>query len=382
MTLISSSPTFCPYPWTTVNIDQTGVVKPCLSSYEYGQTLGNINSSTIQEIIAGPRVQQLRNTIAQGRWDHLCGGCKRLEQQGCSSPRQAAKVADNVLQDIDQDPDYFVLTDLTINWSNLCNLTCTYCNPETSTAWQAATHMPVVLVKNQHMDLVQLASDHSATIRGLTLSGGEPLLQKGLPEFLQQIRPEQTKVMVTTNLSMNLERNAVYQTLRTWPNVKWLISFDNANANCFEYVRNPAHWDLFYSNIKQLKHDGQQVVAHPAYSIYCAHSLVEYYEFCTQHDLDIFWCDLSHPHALDIRRADPEQRLQAQQEIDRVLELYSNRSGNLALATLENYRLQLATGTADTAAPDPVAWHQQQETVLQQRHRFEDLWPQFLKHRQ
>jgi hypothetical protein len=188
--------------------------------------------------------------------------------------------------------------------------------------------------------------------------------------------------MITTNLSMNLERNAVYQTLKTWPNVSWLISFDNADCDRFEYVRNPAQWDLFYSNIKQLKADGQQIVAHPAYSIYCALSLVEYYEFCTAHDLDIYWCDLRHPYALDIRRAGPELRQQAQQEIDRVLKQYRDRPGNLALATLENYRLELATEPVDRARimTDPVSCHQQQETVLQQRHRFEDLWPQFLKH--
>ena len=380
--MITSSPTFCPHPWTSLNIDQTGVVKPCLNSYEYQQDLGNINSSTVQEVIAGARAHELRTTIARGEWDPLCGACQRLEAEGCTSPRQAARADAGVLQAIDQDITYFELQDITINWSNLCNLTCTYCNPKTSTAWQARRNIPITLVRNQHADLIELAKQHTATIRGLTLGGGEPLLQKGLPEFLHHIQPEQTSVMITTNLSMKLESNPVYQTLKDWPAVTWLISFDNANREQFEYVRTPADWDLFVTNIQYLKQTGQHVVAHPAYSIYCALSLVEYYEFCTAHELDIYWCDLRHPYALDIRRASTELRRQAQTEIDRVVELYADHPANLGLATLQNYRLQLEqqdTTTVDLAhnTLDPVAWHRQQEQVLQQRNRFEDLWPQY-----
>lgn len=377
--MISASPTFCPCPWTTVNIDQAGVVKPCLSSYEYQQDLGNVNQQSIQEIIAGPRGQLLRQRIAQGLWDPLCAGCQRIEAVGGSSPRHAA-IAEwgaEIGPQIDQNINNLILRDITVNWSNLCNLTCTYCNPGTSTRWQAVRNLPVTVVKNSPAGLIELAEEHAETIRGLSLGGGEPLLQKGLPEFLLKIRPEQTSVMITTNLSVDLESNPVYQTLRQWPNVSWSVSFDNVNKERFEYVRNGADWDLFVANIDQLKREGQSVVAHPAYSIYCALSLVEYYEFCRDRDLDVYWCDLQHPHALDIRRQPIALRRAAQAEIDRVVELYSNRPGNWSLATLENYRIQLENPPAQTATVDPVAWHREQERILTQQHRFEDLWPEY-----
>lgn len=380
--MISQSPTFCPCPWTTVNIDQSGMVKPCLSSYEYGQDLGNVNRASIQDIIKGPRSQQLRKTIAAGAWDPLCAGCQRLEAAGCSSPRHAAldEYGAETGAIVDQDRDNLILRDITVNWSNLCNLTCTYCNPGTSTRWQAVRNLPITVVKNSPAGLIELAEEHAETIRGLSLGGGEPLLQKGLPEFLQHIRPEQTAVMITTNLSVDLESNAVYHVLKAWPNVTWSVSFDNVTRERFEYVRNGAEWAVFYANIQQLKQHGQHVVAHPAYSIYCALSLVEYYEFCVAHDLDIYWCDLQHPYALDIRRAPGALRRAAQAEIDRVVELYKDHPANLALATLKNYRLQLEnpTTTPTLGTVDPVTWHREQETILTQQHRFEDLWPEYI----
>lgn len=374
--MISQSKTFCPCPWTSLNIDQMGRVKPCLNSYEGELSLGNINQTAIQDIVTGATLTDLKQTIAQGKWHALCGGCQRAEAQGITSARTNRQVSKEQLDQIDLDINYFQLTDLTVNWSNLCNLTCTYCNPLTSTAWQAALKQPISLIKNSREDLIQLAEEHAETITGLTLGGGEPLLQRGLAEFLSKINPAKTHVMITTNLSVNLSTNPVYQELRHWPSVNWLISFDNVNADKFEYVRNGSSWSLFTANIQLLKQNGQHVVAHPAYSVYCALDLVEYYRFCQHNELDIFWCDLTYPEVLDIRQQSATVRQQAQAEIDRVLELYSDSDSTtvLDLPKLIDYRrqLDLARGTIDT-----ISWHNQQELTLTQQHSFTQLWPEF-----
>jgi radical SAM protein with 4Fe4S-binding SPASM domain len=381
--MITASPTFCPCPWTTLNIDQTGTVKPCLSSYEYKQDLGNINTSTVQEIIAGPRLQELKQRIAAGAWDPVCGGCQRSEAAGSTSARQLARADTAVLEAIDRDPTWFSLRDLTVNWTNLCNLTCTYCNPETSTAWQAVRGLPIGLVRNQHADLIALAREHSASLKGVTLGGGEPLLQRGLLEFLQALEPEHTQVMITTNLSMKLEHNAIYHELKRWPRVTWMISFDNASADRFEYVRRGCSWTQFVANIEQLQADQQQVVAHPAYSVYCAGDLRVYYDFCDQYRLPIYWCDLSDPAALDARRLPLEHRLAAQAEIDCILEQYRDhpRSSELSLETLARYRNQLESEwlahQPERDVATPAAWHQEQEQIQAHPYRFCDLWPEY-----
>lgn len=371
---ISQSKTFCSSPWTFLNIDQTGKVLPCMhSSYE----LGSLKEKSIQEILKDKPVRDLRGTIARGEWHSACDSCQSLESNGRKSGRTSRNVSDEVKQKIDQDIEWFSLNDVVINWSNLCNLTCVYCNPHTSTAWQSIQKIPIVHNKNEHNDLIELAKTHGKTIKGLSLGGGEPLLQKGLTEFLQQLDSETTKVMVTTNLSVDITNNPVYQELKKWKKVDWLISFDNADRDKFEYVRNGASWDQFVANITQMKQDNQHIVAHPAYSIYCAFELCSYYEFCVNNDLDMFWCELIHPHELDVRRLSMEMRQQAIDEINRTVEKYSNRN-NLALDTLKGYINSLVDNSClfnKDKEIDVLEWHKEIEITLKKQKTFQDLWP-------
>ena len=374
---ITSSPTFCPAPWTSLNIDQTGRVSPCMHCWD---SVGNIKETPIQEVIHGPILTDMREHMARGEWHSACKWCKQLEETTGASGRTVRHAEPETLAAIEHDPvNYFKLEHIVVNWSNLCNLTCVYCNPETSTAWQSIKGIPINHVKNEHPDLIELAREHGHTVVGLTLGGGEPLLQKGLLDFLRCLNPNQVRVLVTTNLSIDIANNAIYNELRTWPEVDWQISFDNADQDKFEYVRNGASWDLFVANIQLMKHHAQKVIAHPAYSIYCAMDLVEYYDFCVAEDLDIFWCELTHPWDLDIRRYSIELRQQAIAEIDRVVAKYSDRR-NLATDTLQRYRMTLLDNSY-LVTPDyqltTQEFHQRTETELNKTVTFSQLWPQY-----
>jgi organic radical activating enzyme len=343
------------------------------SSYE----LGSLKEKSIQEILKDKPLQDLRQTIAQGEWHSACNICQDLESNGRSSGRTMRAASDEVKQNIDQDIEWFSLNDVVINWSNLCNLTCVYCNPHTSTAWQSVRKIPIVHNKNEHNDLIELAKTHGKNIKGLSLGGGEPLLQRGLTEFLQQLDSETTSVMVTTNLSVDIKNNPVYQELKKWKKVDWLISFDNVDRDKFEYVRNGANWDQFVANIAQMKQDNQHVVAHPAYSIYCAFELVPYYDFCVDNELDMFWCELTHPHELDVRRLPIEIRQQAIDEINRTVEKYSTKN-NLALDTLKGYINSLVDNSYlfnKDKEIDVLEWHTEIESVLKKQKTFQELWP-------
>lgn len=371
---ITSSPTFCSAPWTSLNIDQTGRVMPCMHS---GYELGNIKQTFIQQIVTGQPMMDLRNAMAAGQWHHACAGCQQLENTTGASGRTVRKSTVETLLAIDHDINWSSLEHIVVNWSNLCNLTCVYCNPETSTAWQSIKGIPINHVKNEHPDLIDLARAHADTIVGLTLGGGEPLLQKGLVEFLKCLRPEQVNVLITTNLSVDLTANSVYQELRTWPNVSWMVSFDNADADKFEYVRDRAKWAIFESNIDLLKQHRQHVIAHPAYSVYCALDLKQYYEFCIAKDLDIFWCELTNPWDLDIRRYPIDVRQLAIEEIDAIAAKYPT-STNLAVDTLLRYRMTLLDNSyliSPEYSIDPLKFHRSVEQELKKSQTFETLWP-------
>jgi organic radical activating enzyme len=339
--------------------------------------VGNIKETTIQEVIHGPILTDMRAHMASGKWHEGCSWCKQLEETTGVSGRTVRNASEPTLKAINHDPvNYFELQHIVINWSNLCNLTCTYCNPDTSTAWQSIKGIPINHVKNEHPDLIELARTQGHTVVGLSLGGGEPLLQKGLLDFLQCLVPGQVQVLVTTNLSIDITNNPIYNELRTWPRVEWQISFDNADQDKFEYVRAGAKWETFVANIKIMKQHGQRVVAHPAYSIYCALDLVEYYEFCIAHQLDLFWCEMIHPIDLDVRRYSNTVRQQAIAEIDLVVEKYSDHK-NLAIDTLKRYRMTLVDNSylPDVHGFNPPQFHEGKEQELKTSYTFAQLWP-------
>ena len=377
--MITQSPTFCPAPWTSLNIDQAGETSPCFYCVEM---IGNNKQMTIQEIIHGPKATSMREAMARGEWHSGCSWCKRLEETTGSSGRTVRHASPETLAAIDNDPNFFKLEHLVVNWSNLCNLTCVYCNDQTSTAWQSVKKIPINHVKNEHADLIELAQTQGHNIQGLSLGGGEPLLQKGLDVFLSHLNPATVSVMVTTNLSMEITTNPIYQILKTWPKVEWMVSFDNANKQKFEYVRDRANWEQFVKNLRQMKHDGQRVSAHPAYSIYCALDLVEYYDFCVEEDLGVHWCELNHPIELDIRRHSLALRNLAIEEINRVIDKYGNRR-NLAIDMLKTYRNTLEDNgylaPNNHTLGDTLNWHVNIENTLGKADKFVDLWPVIAK---
>ena len=381
--MITKSPTFCPAPWTSHNIDQVGETSPCFHCVDM---IGNNKKNTIQEIIHGPKVTSMKEAMARGEWHPGCSWCKRLEETTGASGRTVRGASAETLAAIDTDPNFFKLEHLVVNWSNLCNLTCVYCNDQTSTAWQSVTKIPINHVKNEHADLIELVRTQGNNIQGLSLGGGEPLLQKGLDVFLSHLNPATVSVMVTTNLSMEITTNPIYQILKTWPTVEWQVSFDNATKEKFEYVRDRANWEQFVKNLRQMKQDGQYVNAHPAYSIYCALDLMEYYDFCTAEELGIYWCELNNPPELDIRRHSSQLRQLAIEEIDRVLVKHGSRRG-LALDVLKSYRNTLEDNSYLRSIDkwnfsDTLAWHVKTEAVLQKTTKFVNLWPTLAKEMQ
>jgi MoaA/NifB/PqqE/SkfB family radical SAM enzyme len=377
--MITNSPTFCPAPWTSLNIDQAGETSPCFHCVEM---IGNNKRNTIQEIIHGPKVTSMKEAMARGEWHSGCSWCKRLEETTGASGRTVRGASPETLAAIDADPNFFKLEHLAVNWSNLCNLTCVYCNDQTSTAWQSVKKIPINYVKNEHEDLIELAQTQGHNIQGLSLGGGEPLLQKGLDVFLSHLNPDTVSVMVTTNLSMEITTNPIYQILKTWPKVEWMVSFDNADKEKFEYVRDRANWEQFVKNIRQMKQDGQHVNAHPAYSIYCALDLVEYYDFCIAEELGIYWCELNHPMELDIRRHSEKLRNLAVEEINRVIDKYGGTK-NLAMDVLKTYRNTLMDNsylsTGNHTMINTLKWHVEMENTLKKPNKFVELWPTLAK---
>lgn len=375
MSNISDSPTFCPAPWTHICLELGGLTRTCT----YGRTvLGNSRDQSVEDILKGNVLQDIKQSIANGEWNPNCVYCKDSEQVGGRSERELNLkfVKQSTVDVINADIDYHCVEHASVNWNNLCNLSCTYCGPRNSSGWSKKLNIPIAIDVNKEESAVEYIAGNKNTLHSLLLGGGEPLLQKSVERLLTKLNPS-TAISITTNLSVPLENNPVFNTiLKSNLQVTWMISFDGIGDK-FEYVRDGADWELFKHNISVLQQHNQSVVAHPAYSLYCAFDLKEYYAFCIEQGLPVFWCDLFAPEALDVRQMPKRLRDMAIAEIDHILDLYKERT-DLSLDTLTQYRDMCVNGRGANTFIRPVdvlAFHNKIEQQLGKAVTYADLWP-------
>ncbi|MFC5909778.1 GTP 3',8-cyclase MoaA [Streptacidiphilus monticola] len=98
-----------------------------------------------------------------------------------------------------------VHTDLRVSLTDRCNLRCTYCMPAEGPGWLPA---PQLLTDDELLRLLRLAVERLG-IRSLRLTGGEPLLRRGLPDLVARMAalPGRPELSLTTN-GIGLARSA------------------------------------------------------------------------------------------------------------------------------------------------------------------------------
>lgn len=286
--------------------------------------LGNLNDHTIHEILQGPVLQQVRDTIRKGRLHpQYCYNCIAAERYG----RSERDWHNDVNPDFDvaaaDDSDHRPAI-VDVRWNTTCNLSCNYCGEKCSSRWASLKHIPVRSGTRPYFkDVCDYLDQHTHAIREVALVGGEPLL---LPEneTVCDVVPESAVITLITNLAVDLERNGIFQRLAKRPRVGWSVSFDNIGPR-FEYVRHGAQWSLLQNNLAQVRdlihHRGHWGGIHAVYNVYNATRLVEFTEFAREQQLAVHWQSLYQPDYLDPRRLGPELQNLARAEIQRLLSM-------------------------------------------------------------
>ena len=82
--------TFCAYPFNTLFLGADGDIKPCCSS---GARLGNINEFSVEEIVHGKMLTEIRQSIVEGKW-HPERKHAQSEAAGLICPSQGAVLYD------------------------------------------------------------------------------------------------------------------------------------------------------------------------------------------------------------------------------------------------------------------------------------------------
>jgi MoaA/NifB/PqqE/SkfB family radical SAM enzyme len=308
---------FCAAPWRGLHINPQGSVKTCCAGDPH--MLGSLDSQTIEEILHGPVMQQVRQTLRQGQpHPRYCHNCVQAERYGTSERNWHNQI--NPGFDAGQATDtehYPVLID--IRWNTTCNFSCNYCNEHSSSQWASLKKLSVQSGTRPYYEQVcNYIEQHQQHIKKVALIGGEPLLLKE-NERLLEVMPAHCRVDVITNLGVDLENNRIFKKLSERNNVGWNVSLDNTGDR-FEYVRYGGSWSQIESNIAKIKScAGHRVGIHPLYNIYNATRLTDLIVWAQQQDISLHWQNLYHPAYLDPLQLSTEIQQLALKELRSVL---------------------------------------------------------------
>ena len=345
-----------------------GMVGLCCSG---SKPLGNIREQPIRDIFSSTKFIEIKSDLSNNRPNSYCEGCYQIEKTAPGSSQMSAFNNDYTSDGTRR----IKLAD--IRWSNVCNLSCRYCNTHDSSEWRRLSGMPIETVNKDYTEsLFQELEQNKDNINSLYLLGGEPLLQKHNERLLSIIN-KNTKIDVLTNGSVKLENNKIYSLLKNFPNVYWNLSFDNV-GNRFEYVRQGADWNIFKENVQTLVKDfGKNNVSfHPVYHIWNALNLREFYTFANEMgDLRVNW-------QLGLPKVDeklPTDSFLTFGHNEKIIQRAIDEIDNLEIqnTTLFGIRESLTKDVPDeTKGQRFLKWIEEMEQFMPPNKTFEELWPE------
>ena len=314
---IKSQPGFC-YEifknlafWSTKN---TVGYNPCSFFNGYITT-----STDPKQAWFGPERHAIINSVMQGELIPGCSSCYQAERAGLTSRRMSSKeLYENYHKDADIN-----LTDapraLDYSVGNLCNLKCTICYPATSSS-----------VNQDHKELLKRGlespwgneqfpnydwytderGDWLASLpdlREVYLTGGEPMMVKGLHSFLKKL---DSSVEIRFNTNGTIINPNVYEELKRFETVNMCFSIDGI-GKVNDYIRWGSDWKSIEQNMfrwaefVKYKSIGPTV---QVMNILDGHNLEQW---AKQHDFEIWPNMLYNPQYFNVKNAPDTIKSQA-----------------------------------------------------------------------
>lgn len=255
----------CILPWVHLYLHQNGDVRPCCHSLEK-YSLGNVKEKTLKQIWTSKEIEKIRETFLQNEIPAECYPCLVDEKSGLISQRQLAnlKYAQqiNKLENGKFEDERFISLDLRL--SNICQLSCRICRPESSTGWYKDA---VFLEGNKHYSgpitprlqsesLINEIESNIEFIKVINFAGGEPFQQIEHFEILNVLRKNHlldVELSYVTNLAhLKYGKYSALEALEIFKNVSLTISLDSVGDR-LEYLRKGIIWNEFKENLKEVR---------------------------------------------------------------------------------------------------------------------------------
>ena len=270
-------------PWNYFKIDQDGAVHTCVKGT---QLLGNINTESIEQILANPALIDIKRELLKDEVPENCKKCRSLDNDDRGDYSYLRNMYNDWFKYKNIDYDNVKLFDLggvDLHWSNTCNLKCVMCWPKQSSAIAQELKIPIVNTKSDKIDpLIDWIAQHQSGIRELYFSGGEPSLIRHNLKLLDRLEPSNHILLrVNTNMTFSPDNEFVAR-LKKFPRVLITMSAD-ATGSRFEYIRSGASWNIFLQNLEIVKSLGWQLRVNTVFFVPSAYTMLDTLEFFRQH---------------------------------------------------------------------------------------------------
>lgn len=259
--LLTSSSSFCMYPWIHMHAYPTGPAHLCcMTDMEY--PIGDMRKNTIKEIWNQAPMREARNLMLADQPVPACIRCYEQESTGMVSGRMSANKhhGHHVTRVHETQPDgtldRFEMTYWDIRFSNLCNLSCRSCGHIFSSSWyqdQAKLAGPEWKKVNKVLnyagrfetDAWDQLVDHIDHVEQIYFAGGEPLLMEEHYRILDELvrrKKFDVRLIYNTNFThTDLKGKSVFEYWKLFDSVSVGASLDDMGSRA-EYIRKGTAW--------------------------------------------------------------------------------------------------------------------------------------------
>jgi len=290
------SNTLCSFAFAHTDIEPNGDIKFCCAARpganrDPNGNVYNVTTHTLKEAWNSEILKKTRMEMIQGKHPEVCNYCWQLENsdntQGTSIRLQAAEtripissISDRIEYARNHNGELKDLAfDFQLSIGNLCNLACKMCSPGFSTQYQKFfskfhnTPQEINFVKNQTIrdntrhfqfsfgtnfdwpvtqSLAEIFKDHTATLKTIFFTGGEPTLIPEVLEFIDYLSinaPRDFVVWPSTNCT-NINKQML-ESLGQFNEIWLNLSLDGMDDIAY-IQRTPSKWENIEKNVDQL----------------------------------------------------------------------------------------------------------------------------------
>lgn len=306
--------TACNAPFVSMFFDQHGDVRACCQNYEV--PLGNITRSSIREIWDGPAATGLRDAL---RNDDLSLGCQFCQWQADegNSDTVFARTFDRIPVTTTQ-PEWPVQMEFSL--SNACNLQCTMCDGEFSSAIRAHRELLPPLPAVYGDAFFEELAEFLPHLKTVNVLGGEPFFGREPLRVLEMLAEQGSDafIAVTTNGTQWSPR--IERILDRLP-IVLVVSLDGHVPEVYEAIRVGARLDRVLENLDRF----QAYAAERETNVALAHCLMRqnwrhfagYLRFAEERGLEVYVNTVVRPEDHSLYRLPIDELAEVVAEMER-----------------------------------------------------------------